>query len=74
MMERLWRNYWAGAWLLLAGLELIGIGFAIQRIDAKRLSGYSASSLLTEGLWVLGSALFAFGFVVWAYRYHTETD
>ena len=32
MFRRLWRNYWAGAWMVLAGLAAVPLGRLVARV------------------------------------------
>jgi hypothetical protein len=58
MLTRLWGNYWAGAWLLGIGTAFAVLGGAGTR--------YPHAFLL------IGGSVALVGFVVWAYRFHTE--
>jgi hypothetical protein len=58
MLTRLWRNYWAGAWLT-------GVGTAFALLGG-------AGTNYTLHFWVIGGAIALVGLIVWAYRFHAE--
>lgn len=73
MLGRLWRNYWAGAWLAVLGLMLVPFGYlapsGLARLDV--LPG-DVAVLAWLGLWAVAGVLAVAGIAVWAYRFHTE--
>jgi hypothetical protein len=74
MLARLWRNYWAGLWIILAAPVVAGLCFltarALAEIDPNTI-GVVGLPLFFGGLG-LGGVLVVAGLAVWAYRFHTE--
>jgi hypothetical protein len=74
MLTRLWRNYWAGAWIVLAGLALVPLGYLLpgQLAVLGVVSGHTAITYTWFGLWAVAAVVAVAGVAVWAYRFHTE--
>lgn len=69
MVGRLWGNYWAGAWIAVAGLAVGAVTVPVARL----LYSLGASGIRLDLIgWALGVFVTVLGVGVWAYRFHTE--
>jgi hypothetical protein len=72
MLGRLWRNYWAGAWIAASAILVAAIGWLVPG-PLIRLGVTRDVALATWfGLWGAAALLAVAGVGVWAYRFHAE--